>query len=485
MKIGLKHRLYGIILTAVFLIACGVFVGIVIETGIVAWPFLIAAGVFFLLWAGLIFFLAKDSRKKIRSIIAFILALIILLIECFGGYYLILGRNAIHEIVDPEKEYVEIAVYVRDDDPATSVNDIRGYTVGILQKQNRTETDKAVEQISKTLNMSINTVTYSGIEELMDALLDQKYINAIVVNSSFIDLLADIEGHEEDAAKIRKICIINIEVVPEKTDDDKKKDKTGTVFTLYISGIDCFGSVAQVSRSDVNIIATVNTKTRQILLVSTPRDTYMPLSISGDQCDKLTHAGIYGIKVSKNTLERFFDINIDYYFRVNFDGFKNIIDALGGVTVHSDIAFNTADGAHIVKGDNFLNGKQALSFARCRKRLAQGDRQRGRNQMEVIKAVIKKASTPAILTNYKALLNSVTDSFQSDVPYELIASLIQGQMLNSSDWNITTYSVDGTGDSQMTYSLSFPVYVLVPDKATVSTAKSLMEQVRNGQVPKV
>lgn len=141
--------------------------------------------------------------------------------------------------------------------------------------------------------------------------------------------------------------------------------KPDEVYTIYISGIDTRGAMTSSSLSDVNIIATVNLKTKQILLVSTPRDYYVPLSISNGVPDKLTHAGIYGVNVCMDTLEMLYGIDINYYFRLNFAGFIQIIDSLGGVTINSDYDFDSQNvkGFHFNKGENFVNGEQALAFA--------------------------------------------------------------------------------------------------------------------------
>ena len=208
----------------------------------------------------------------------------------------------------------------------------------------------------------------------------------------------------------------------------------------------------------------------------------MPLSISKGVPDKLTHAGIYGIDVSRDTLEMLYDTEIDYYFRVNFDGFEDIINALGGIKVNSEVAFSD-EGCKFVKGDNYLNGKEALVFARNRYDIKGGDRQRGKNQMAVVKAVIEKAASPAILFNYKSTLDSMAGSFETDMPYERIAKLIRNQINDGTKWNVTTYSVNGTGASRKPYSLSGKAYVMLPDEETVDHAKELIEQVKNGYEP--
>lgn len=257
--------------------------------------------------------------------------------------------------------------------------------------------------------------------------------------------------------------------------------KKGEIISVYISGIDTYGDVSAKSRSDVNIIATVNTGTKQVLLVSTPRDYFVPLSISNGIPDKLTHAGIYGIDVSKDTLGMLYDIEIPYYFRVNFSGFSGIIDALGGITVHSDYDFTAGQYSYHV-GENHLNGEQALAFARERYSFSEGDRQRGRNQMAVIKAVIQKAVSTELLKNFSSILKAVEGTFETSIPMTTITSLISAQLDEGGEWNIVMYSVDGTGDKQKPYSMSQNAYVMIPDQTTVEKAKELMRQVRDGEV---
>lgn len=280
---------------------------------------------------------------------------------------------------------------------------------------------------------------------------------------------------------------IDVSEVSDVTEDQSNVNEEssskakGEVLSIYISGIDTYGNVSAKSRSDVNIIATVNTGTKQVLLVSTPRDYYVPLSISNGIPDKLTHAGIYGIDVSKDTLGMLYGIDIPYYFRVNFSGFSGIIDALGGVTVHSDYDFNAGGYSYHV-GENYLNGAQALAFARERYSFSSGDRQRGKNQMAVIQAVIQKAISPDLLKNFTSILEAVEGTFETSIPLTKVALLIRAQLDEGGDWNIVTYSVDGTGATKKPYSMSQNAYVMIPDQATVDKAKELMRQVRDGEV---
>ena len=263
---------------------------------------------------------------------------------------------------------------------------------------------------------------------------------------------------------------------------DKPQDAKN-IICLYISGIDTRGSEIINTRSDVNIIATINTDTKQMLLVSTPRDYFVPLSISNGQKDKLTHAGIYGINVCMDTLGMLYNEDINYYFRINFAGFEQLINALGGVTVNSDYEFDSKNiiGYHYNKGENFLNGEQALVFSRERYAFSEGDRQRGKNQMAVIKGVINKALSPELLKNYSSVLSSIQGCFETNISYEEIARLLQQQLNNGGSWNIVSYSVDGTGDTQKPYSMSQNAYVMIPDESTVQKAQQMMKKVRDGE----
>ena len=181
------------------------------------------------------------------------------------------------------------------------------------------------------------------------------------------------------------------------------------------------------------------------------------------------------------TLEMLYGTEIDYYFRVNFSGFKKIIDALGGVTVYSEYGFSTNTHS-FSQGENYLNGDAALAFARERYSFSGGDRQRGKNQMAVIKAVIEKAMSPAILTGYTDLMESVAGNFETSMPYDMIAELVKDQLDNGGSWNIVSTSVDGTGDTRRPYSLSTGAYVMIPNQETVDAAIAKINQVKNGEI---
>ncbi len=479
---------------------------LLIKTKLIPVKFLVLAGVVFLLFVLGVAFFTRDSRRIGGLIFGTVMTAVILIIVTFATGYIVKGVNTLSQITETTVELADVGIYVSAEDEATAISDTSGYTFGIMDVLDRDNTDKAIADIEETLGSGLNVIEYAGLAELADSLLVTGETNAIIMNSAYLELFSDMEGYENVSSQLKEVHVQQvenvIERVVEKQETEKKhwwqiftKDdeedvaegedtaaKTSTdVFSMYISGIDSRSGLIAKSRSDVNIIATVNADTHQILLVSTPRDFYVPLSISNGVPDKLTHAGIYGIDVSMGTLEMLYETEIDYYFRVNFSGFERIINELGGITVNSEYSFSSG-GYYFSAGENYLDGAAALVFSRERYAFASGDRQRGRNQMAVIKGVIQKAMSPTLLTNYTSIMESVSGSFETSVPYDVLAKLVRNQLSNGGEWNIVSYSVDGTGASKKPYSLSTNAYVMVPDYSTVETAIAMMNQVKAGEI---
>ena len=235
-------------------------------------------------------------------------------------------------------------------------------------------------------------------------------------------------------------------------------------------------------RTDVNILATVNPSTRQIVLTTTPRDYYVELPFYSGCMDKLTHAGIYGIDCSIETLENLYDIDIDYYVRINFSGFQSIVEALGGVNVYSEYTFSTGKYS-FTQGYNYVNGPAALAFVRERYSFESGDVQRGKNQMAMIAAIVDKISSPAILTNYMGMMDSLSSCFITNIPRETISELVKLMLNEGGSWNIVTNSVNGYGNMLPTYSGgSQELSVMEQDPAAVQEAHDMIKACENGEI---
>ncbi len=485
-----KNLLPGIIVIVLILLAGAVFLVSVYQTKMVPDLYMVILGGILLVLTAIVVLLVIN-RQKLRRFLAGVCIASLLM-----GMYAV-GISKIHEftttmenITNVAPEVAEIKVYVAADDPAQSINDAAGYTYGILLMQDRENTDKALAEINRKLTaemgqtgtVELSCLEYDGVTHLIDGLINGE-VKAIVLNTAFLVLLEEQEEYSDIAERIREISVQHIEAPPSSAESKPEEPpKDGKhVYTIFISGIDTRGTTLNVkSRSDVNIIATVNTETHEVLLLTTPRDYFVPLSISRGQPDKLTHAGLYGVNVSIDTLEMLYDIDIDYHFRVNFSGFVDIIDALGGVDVYNPKAFKR-NGHTFVKGMNHLDGKHALMFARERYAYIDGDLQRGRNQLAVIEAVIKKMTTStALLTNFSSLLKGVEGSFETTMPYDTIAGIVNDQLKNMAPWQIHTYSVTGTQAYRIPYSMSTKQFVWLPNNNSIKLAQQKMQTIRDG-----
>ena len=478
----------GAVITIIVIMLSVVFMGLLAMTKMVPTIYMLIIGIVLAVIAAIIWLLVWHTRYTGRFIGGTVLAVIMIAILAFGGFYINKTRSAISNISGETTEVTQMAVYVKSDDAADSVEATAGYTYGILSSLDRENTDGAVAHLNSQFGTEVQTKEYAGLTELADGILNGE-VNAMLLNSGYLSVYEDMDGYTDFSTKIKEVGTVDVESTIQSAEESAPIEPIttangGKVYTIYLSGIDTRGEMTAKSRSDVNIIATVNTDTHEILLVSTPRDYFVPLSISGGAPDKLTHAGIYGIDVCMDTLGMLYDIDINYYFRINFGGFVKVIDALGGITVNSDYDFDSKNilGYHFNKGENYVNGEQALIFARERYAFQEGDRQRGKNQMEVIRGVVKKALSPEILTSYSSILSSLDGCFGTNITYEEIAQILQQQLTNGGDWTIVSYSVDGTGATEKPYSMSQKAYVMVPNYDTVNKAKSLMEKVRNGEV---
>ena len=301
---------------------------------------------------------------------------------------------------------------------------------------------------------------------------------AIVLNSVFENIIES--EYTDYASKIRKIYTKNItkEVAAPKVSKNKS-------FNVYVSGIDTYGPISSVSRSDVNILMTVNRDSKKILLTTTPRDSYVPIADGGNnQKDKLTHAGIYGVDSSIHTLENLYGVDINYYVRLNFTSFLKLIDLLGGVDVYNDQEFTSRHGKfHFPVGNVHLDSEQALGFVRERYSLADGDRDRGRNQQKVIVAIIQKLTSTEALKNYSDIIQGLQDSLQTNMPIETMMDLVNAQLESGGSYKVNSQDLKGTGQMGLP-SYAMPdsnLYMMEIDDSSLAAAKSAIQDVMEGR----
>ena len=423
----------------------------------------------------LLFLLTRKKINKGFKIFVSVVAIINILILSFSFFYLNKTFSFLDDFTSgynyETKNYV---VMVLKNSDYQEIDDLDEEKIGYVKHSNE-DLDKIFKNLEDEISFAEEEYKEYSIA-LND--LDNKEIKAIVLGDSYYQMLS--EDSEEFDLKYKVIYEFSLK---EKVVEIKKEaDVTKDTFNFYISGIDSYGSVNSLTRSDVNIVVSINPKTNQILMINIPRDYYVEFP-GTDSKDKLTHAGIYGIDMSVKTIENLLDTEINYYFKVNYAALVNLVDALGGVDVYSKYTFKSAGrGYYFKKGYNHVSGLEALDFVRTRKAFKEGDRVRGENQQAMIQAIIKKAMNPSILTNYSNILNSLSGSFATNLGTDKITDLVKLQLNDMPNWNITSISLSGSDGSDFTYTYPYQkLYVMVPDENTISNAKESLNKVSDGK----
>lgn len=425
----------------------------------------------------------KEAVKKKRAagkVIAFLTT-----IGCIFAIFVVVRVMQTMDGMHEDTKQTKIGVYVLTEDAAKELADAKDYTFGYTESYDYDNTKVTFDDIEKQLSQEIAKQNFDTAMEMVDGLYD-KQVGAIVLNEAYVNVLEDIKEYSSFSDKVRLIYEFNIE---EKVSEKAKGDITKEPFVVYVSGSDTRDTKLSTSRSDVNILAVVNPTTKQVLLLNTPRDYYVDISVAPGNMDKLTHCGIYGIDCSMDTLGKLYGVEVNYYSQINFTGIIKLVDAVGGITVESDRDFKTSRAASIdrkkyefVKGENELNGEQALAFARERKKLADGDLGRGIHQMAVIKGIMNKVQSPAILTDWSAILSSVEGMFATDLTQGEMSSLVNLQLDEGGAWNIKSYGVTGKGQNNYTYSMpKRKLYTMIPNEQEVAQAKLLIQKVMKGE----
>lgn len=443
----------------------------------------------------LILFTPKSGKyqKKLRhgkQVAAYILCLVIITLCLLGSYAVGRLNGTLSSITSTSKINVLLEVYVRADDPAEYIQDTAGYTFALAATTDEEDAQKVIAELEGLLGSQPATASYNTVTEMIDALFAGE-VDAIILDSSYLSILEDTEAYADFSDRTRMLHEQVIEKEIPKAQENAGsqavlttvQDITSTPFLLYISGNDARRELLADGGSDVNILVAVNPVDHQILMVNTPRDYYVvnPASGNGSR-DKLSHCGLEGIENSISAISGLYGLSVNYYARINFTGFRTLVDAIGGVTVYSDVAF-TAGGYPIQKGENHLNGTQALAFARERKNLAGGDNDRGKNQMKLISAMISQLSAGNLLANYNGILDSLEGMFATSLTSSEIAKLVQMQLLEMSSWDILSIAVTGDNGNDTCWAVGGGYgYVMYPHEDEVAFAADLIGRVLNGEV---
>lgn len=483
--------IFAIILSVILVIFTGGLIYQIIKLQILPDNILIPGILAIVLFSVILFILINFCAHGIISkIIYSILVIIISVVYGFGNYYLY-STNATLETVTDQSSLSKntVSVVALNSSSLEDVNSLNGTKIGVLRTIGKESTKKSLSDLKKN-NVTYTKKTYDNMLGILKALYDGE-VDAIVLNEAYRSNVCDLEDYtnfNNDTKVIHK----TVYYTKENSSLLAVSDITSKPFSILISGNDSFGSLDETSRSDVDMLVTINPVTSTILMTSIPRDSYVEEVCDDYACnygvyDKLTHTGLYGVDTTKDTVENLLGIDINYVFRVNFTSMIDIVDALGGIDI--DVAEgmavsrfytnSTLEGVH--EGTNHLDGKRALAYSRERKAYIDGDVQRARNQQQVLQAMFKKATSPEIITKYTSLLKALTHAFDTNMSTKEITSFIKYQIQAKPSWKFEQYVLKGDNDLQVSPELGSEVSVIQLYPSSIHTAAEKIQAVLDGK----
>ena len=465
-----KTNKFGKFFSIILLIVSVLFIGLFYYSNMIPLKYLLPSSIIVGLFDFALFCLIR--KKRLRKI-PFLLSILTIILEGLASYYLLVTLGFLSGIwfYDYKTHTYDVIVLKDNYNKITQLDKKNIY----YYDDKESSTKKAVKELENKIKFDKEAI--DDIDDLLDDLFSEE-ADAIILEDSKFNIIT-----EEQPNILKDVDIIDTISVKTKLKSDKtdNKDILKEPFNIYITGNDSYGKVTDAGRSDVNLVATINVKEGKILVTSIPRDYYVTLAGKNAK-DKLTHAGIYGIDSSIKTIEDLLDTKIDYYLKVNFTSVEDIVDVLGGITVNCNYDFTSYEGYHFNKGENDLNGKEALAFVRERYAFdgMGGDRIRGEHQVSVIKELVRKVTTPKILAKYESLLSSVEGKFTTNFSEKNIAKLVKNQLNKKTKWTVENYNLEGTDSRGTTYSYpSKSLYVMEPKQDSVAKAKENIKEYLN------
>lgn len=431
-----------------------------------------------------------STHGLVSKILCSLMVVVLSAVYGLGNYYLYSTNTTLETVTDQgNKAKNTVSVVVLNSSGLENVNSLEGSKLGVLKTIGNEATKKSLTDLKKN-NVTYTKKTYDNMLGMLKALYDGE-VDAIVLNEAYRSNVCDLEDYtnfNNDTKVIHK----TVYYTKENSSSLAVSDITSKPFNILISGNDSFGSLDESSRSDVDMLVTINPVTSTILLTSIPRDSYVKEVCNDYACnygvyDKLTHTGIYGVDTTKDTIENLLDIDINYVYRVNFTSMIDIVDALGGVdvTVPEGMAVSkfytnsNLEGVH--EGENHLDGKRALAYSRERKAYLDGDLQRARNQQQVLQAMFKKATSPEIIKNYTSLLKALIGAFDTNMTTKEITSFIKYQIQAKPSWKFEQFVLKGDNDLKMSAELGSEVSVVILYDSYINIAHDKIQAVLDGQ----
>lgn len=442
--------------------------------------------IFVLLDAIFALLLCYYTRAVVSKIICVVITLVLIFGSCIGGFYISKTGSLLTNITNVTKHAKNtVSVVVKQSSDIKNKSQLNGLSVGTLRTIGTQGSSKALKELSKD-GVVMNQSEYDSLSAMLEAFYNGE-VDSIIINELSRSQILDMESYADFDNNTRVVYQTSYKV--ENTDKaNAVSDITSKPFNVLISGSDTRGGFDENGRSDVIMVATINPKTSTILLTSVPRDFYVTTACdAADGCmqgalDKITHTGIHGTNTTKRTVEQLLGIEINYTFKVGFDTVTDLVDALGGVDVYVEPGYAVTNQYFSVhEGVNHLNGHDALEYARERYAYTEGDRQRTKNQQQVLMGIVNEATKPSVITKYASIMDAMANTFSTTMSNEEISDLIKYQINNNPKWKMEQYMVDGIGDTLMCAELGDAASVMVPNQSTVKMAKDKINAVLAGK----
>lgn len=499
-KKSLAFRIWAILLSILLLIGFGLLIYQVVKMNFVPSRLMIPVSMALALVALIFVFLINFFTNHIPSkIFLSLLVICLVFVSGMGNYYVYKTSHMIKKVTTNEGKVKNIvSVIALTNSNIQDITDLStSNKVAVLKSIDTYGTKKSIKDVCKQFDVEKKSElpftidSANSVQEAVNSLYNED-VDAIIINETYRTNIKEMESFS-DFDENTKVIYQTVYYTEAKNDALAVSDITNEPFSILISGNDTYGDVGELSRSDVNMVVTINPLTSTVLLTSIPRDTYMPTYCDATETcvigamDKITHTGIYGINTTQRTVENFLDMEINYTFRANFSSVIDIVDALGGVDIYVEegMAVSTFYADHtlegVTEGWNHLDGKRALAYARERHAYLDGDNQRVRNQQQVLMAIFEKATSTDIITKYASLLDALSKAFETNLTTNEITNLIKFQIQAMPEWKFESYQITGYGDMLNCAALGSEASVTVPYDESIRIAQEKIRAVLDGK----
>ena len=439
------------------------------------------------------------ARKFFSRLIMGLIALCMCAGLAFGNYFIFKTDNTFDKVTSlADSKATSTSIVVLKTSSIEKEKDLAGAKIGTIMDMDEEATSRMLKDLDSD-KIKYTTKDYSSLDDMMEALYNNE-VDAICLNEKYRGILHEGESYFNFQTDSRVVHqnVHYTKVTKKDNPSDPVNNITKDTFTVLVSGNDSYGTLQDSNtRSDANLLLTVNPKTGTILMTSIPRDYYVELVCPDNEeqaCpegsyDKLTHSGLMGVKSTEKTIEKALGITINYNIRINFSSVVSLVDALDGIDLDikkgEDVdIFYTNSQPGLSVGKHHVDGETALAFARERHAYADGDNQRVRNQQKVFKAMFKRMISPKMITNYGKFMDALAVAFDTNLSGNEISKFVKYELNSMPKWKIESYAIVADSDTKFCYQAQSYASVVVQNDIMNEVARKKIQAVIDGKSSK-